>query len=277
MGLDLLSAGLNFLTGKQVADSQKDAQQANAANAAADRAQALKFASAGTPDFQVDPNTLDKSFVPGSRGDIAFQGDATRATTRNNLTGNAKPFFNNLGEAQAFGERDIATANRENQGLLDTLMASESRKNRDNNPLQTASSIGAIGDMANKLRIGQDQNALNNFFAANKAQSDQLRNDLTNQANQAPELTGLGGVGANIVNSNRTPTQTAIPGNLALASGAAGGYVGGLLQDQLLAKQQAEAKLLREEEQSNLLAVLRQIGNQSGGFNSGSYDYGHTL
>ena len=270
MGLDLISAGLNFLTGKQVADSQRDAQESNTANNAADRAQALKFASAGTPDFNIDPSTLDKSFVEGSRGDISFQGDKQRANTRNDLTANAAPFFPDFASAQAFGERDIATANKQNLSLLEQLQSGELRKNRDNNPMQSAASIGAVGDMASKLRINQDQKAMNDFFTANKLQAGQTTLDLANQANQAPDLSGMGGIGANIVNSMPTPTQTAIPGDGALFTGAAGGYVGNQIQDDNLLRQQAQSKMLRDEQQSNLLAVLRQIGDQGSGFGGSS-------
>lgn len=260
---DVVSGGLNYLTGQQTNKANTAANNATIGANAANQEKGLQ-ALTGDSQFKNITRNADGGFnttQPGatSAADArasAAMGDVDRISRINEATGGFDFKLPTIADAQGVVDRDLARIDTAIiQPGLDKIIKAKTRQFGGlNNSGADANTIDALSRFAAENKIGRETNAYDLFNKQAEADSailSQLINNMQPQAGAPAFTDGTPGVSASQLIGSTKPPAT-VP-NL---SGAILPAAGSSVIDSIMAQQ------TRDQNQKNQIAIIRALGNE---------------
>jgi hypothetical protein len=250
---------------KKTADSTNRANllanQQNINAAAANQDKAMSSLASSTPDTSTTKNpdgSFKTDFVRGSGSDLLNRGDVGRAGTVNNLSSNFNLKLPTVGAARNIIDEgnNVRQAQFDN-GAADIAKLNQRQYGGMNNSGQAPAALRAMGEFANANRFNAGQEALALYDKSASNDYGNLTAAIAANSRQAPQVTGVGNTGAQIV--AQTPPGKAISDLSGASTSAAGSNIIAQIQQQIASE---EANAFTEK-------LIRSLGNQ-GTFSGGS-------
>jgi hypothetical protein len=200
---------------------------------------------------------FDSQFTPGSSSDILKQGDVDRATASNTAGSDFKFTIPDLNAAQGTVDRDNALAQSGVDNAFDRATLKTRQTGSPGSSNFDSNLFKAQGDVADKLKMNREQQAINLLNTTKNADLGILQNQIVANQALAPGIKGPG-TSASTINASipLAPQTPDVSGAVDTATGS--NLVAQIMQQQAL-----------EDNRKSNLDTIRTLGN-AGYFGKGT-------